>query len=54
MIHAFDGREEWEVDVDWAGVDGRLDVSLWLITDYDITVSNLLAVPNACTTETCE
>lgn len=28
MIHAFDGREEWEVDVDWAGVDGRLDVSL--------------------------
>lgn len=28
MIHAFEGREEWEVDVDWAGVDGRLDVSL--------------------------
>ena len=25
VIHAFDGRLEWERDVDWAGVDGRLD-----------------------------
>jgi hypothetical protein len=28
IIHAFDGRDEWEVDVDWGGVDGRLDASL--------------------------
>jgi hypothetical protein len=26
IIHAFDGRSEWEQDVDWAGVEGRLNL----------------------------
>ena len=37
IIHAYDGRLEWERDVDWAGVDGRLDVT-FADADADFTL----------------
>jgi hypothetical protein len=36
IIHAYDGRNQWEREVDWAGVDGRLNVS-FAAADADFT-----------------
>jgi Plant transposon protein len=52
IIHGCDGRDEWENDVDWLGVDGRLDLTVNGGQDADIEGGDNGAVANNADAET--